>query len=179
MEEAVGSDLVGEGAEPEIGDFQIELIVEEEILWLEITVKDAAGVAVTNGGDKLVEVAAAEILGEPALGDLGEELAAFGEFHDEEDLGFGGEDLREAHDVGVTQAVHDSNLPLHVGSVKASLVQPLLAHYFDRHALPRLRVPPSVHFCERPTSHQLPHLILPQHCPSLLLLHSPLSSLQF
>ncbi|CAG7900700.1 unnamed protein product, partial [Brassica rapa] len=95
---------------------------------------------------------------EPALGDLGEELAAFGEFHDEEDLGFGGEDLREVHDVGVTQAVHDSDLPLHVGSVKASLVQPLLAHYFDRLALLRPRVPPSVHLRERPTSHQLPHL---------------------
>lgn len=159
MKKTVGSDLIREGAESEVGDFQIELVVEEEILGLEIPVKDASGMAVTDGGDELLEIATAEILAEPPLGDLGEELTAFGEFHDEEDLRFGGEDLQEAHDGGVAQAVHDSDLPLDVG-VKASLVQPLLAHRFDRNALPRPYVPASVHFRERPTSHQLPHLVL-------------------
>jgi len=72
VEEAVGSDLIGKSAESEIRDLQIELLVEEEILRFEITVKDAAGVAISDGGDELLEITTAKILAEPALGDFGE-----------------------------------------------------------------------------------------------------------
>ncbi|KAI6680312.1 hypothetical protein NL676_034193 [Syzygium grande] len=42
--------------------------------------------AVTDGGDQLLEVAVGEVLGEVALGDLGEELASIGELHDNVNL---------------------------------------------------------------------------------------------
>ena len=45
VQEPVGSDLLLDGGESEIGDFQVAVLVEEEVLRLEIAVEDAARVA--------------------------------------------------------------------------------------------------------------------------------------
>ncbi|RDX80669.1 hypothetical protein CR513_38752, partial [Mucuna pruriens] len=113
-EKAIVWDLIRNGAQAEIGNLQIAVLVEEEILRFEVAVENAAGVAVSDGGDELVEVSPAEVLGEAALGDLGEELAAADEVHDEENFGLSGEDLVEAHDVGVVEPAHDRDFALHV-----------------------------------------------------------------
>ena len=45
VQEPVGSDLILDGGESEIGDIQVAVLVEEEVLRLEIAVEDAARVA--------------------------------------------------------------------------------------------------------------------------------------
>ncbi|KAK6927183.1 hypothetical protein RJ641_008902 [Dillenia turbinata] len=161
VEEAVEADLIADGAEPKVGDLEVAILVEEEVLGLEVTVEDATGVAVSDGGDKLLEVAAAEVLGEAALGDLGEELAAFEEFHDEVDLGLRSENLVKLDDVGVVEAAHDGDLALDVGHQGGggAADKPLLADDLDGHALPRTHLPRVVHLGEGPAPQQLPHFI--------------------
>ena len=72
MQEPVGSDLLLDGGESEIGDFQVAVLVEEEVFRLEIAVEDAARVAESDDGDELLEVLSAEIFGESAFSDLSE-----------------------------------------------------------------------------------------------------------
>ena len=72
MQEPVGSNLLLDGEESEIGDFQVAVLVEEEVLRLEIAVEDAARVAESDDGDELLEVLSAEIFGESAFSDLSE-----------------------------------------------------------------------------------------------------------
>ena len=63
---------------------------------------DSPRVAVTDGGDQLLEVTTAEILAEASeFGDFVEELSSFDELHREEDLCLRGHDLVEPDDVGV------------------------------------------------------------------------------
>lgn len=110
-----------EGGEAEVGDLEVAGGVEEEVLWLEVSVGDAMAVAEAESGDELREVAAGEGLREAAAaGELGEELAATGEVDDEVDLGLGGEDLVDFEDVGVVvEAAHGVDLAdyawLHAG----------------------------------------------------------------
>ena len=72
MEQPIGPDLISNRTQPEIRDPQIAVLVEEEILRLEVAVENAARVAVPDGGDQLMKVFAAEILGEATLGDFRE-----------------------------------------------------------------------------------------------------------
>uniref|UniRef100_A0A7N0RIN9 Uncharacterized protein n=1 Tax=Kalanchoe fedtschenkoi TaxID=63787 RepID=A0A7N0RIN9_KALFE len=78
----------------------------------EVAVEDAAGVAVADGGDELVEVFTADILAESSSGDLGEKLAALLVFHNDVDFGFGGHDLTQLDDVGVVHPAHDVDFSL-------------------------------------------------------------------
>ncbi|KAK3006603.1 hypothetical protein RJ639_016498 [Escallonia herrerae] len=130
--QAVGSDLTGDGTEPEIRHLQIAVFVEEEVFRFQVSVVDSAGVAVSDGGDELLKVLAAEIFAEFAFGDLGEELAALDELHDE--------DFEELDDVGVTQAAHDGYLALDVGH-QARAYDLLLVDDFDGDAQAGLDVP--------------------------------------
>lgn len=114
--------------------------------------EDAAGVAITDGGDELLEVATGLVFVETAfVGDFREEFAAFGEFHDEVDFGLGGENLVEPHDVRLAEAAHDGDLALHVPGESVSC-DFLLVDHLHRHALPVLRVPRVVHLRERAAS---------------------------
>lgn len=71
-------------------------MIEKEILRLDVSVENSVLVAESECGDHLLEVLAGGGLGEAAAAvELGEELAALGEFHDEVDLGFGGHDFVE------------------------------------------------------------------------------------
>ncbi|CAL5389987.1 unnamed protein product [Camellia sinensis] len=114
VKKAVGSDLILHSAESEIGDSELPILIEEEILGLQISVKDAARVTVSDGGDQLLEVFTAEIFAEPSFGDLGEKLSSFGELHHEVDLRLRRQNFKETNDVRVAQPAHDSDLPLNV-----------------------------------------------------------------
>lgn len=159
MEHPVRADLVAHSAEAEVRDLEVTVVIEEEVLRLEVAVEDATGVTVADRGNELVEVAAADILAEPTIGNPGVELAALGELHDEVDPGASGEHLEEAQCVGVAEPPHDRDLPLDVGR-ESALHNLLLVHRLDGHALPRPHVPGVVHLGERPPAQQSPHLIL-------------------
>lgn len=123
-------------------------------------------VAVADGGDELVEVPPTEILHETTLRDLPEELTAADEVHDEEDFGFGGENLVETHDVGVVELAHDGDFTLHV-SGEARSVELLLVDDFHGHALPRLHVARVVHLREGTAPDNTPQLVLSEQASVL------------
>lgn len=68
---------------------------------------NSSRVAEFDGGDKLLEVAAADVFFQSAFGDLLEEFAAADVLHDEVDFGFGGHDLVELDDVWMADAAED------------------------------------------------------------------------
>jgi len=139
--------VLGEGAEAEVGDFEVAVLVEEEILRLEVAVEDAAAVAEVDGGDELLEVEARRLLSEAAAGDLVEELAAAHELHGDVDLGLAGHDLVELHDAGVLHHVHGRDLPFYLLH-HPHLHHFLLPHHLHGDALSALEVPRVVHLGE-------------------------------
>ena len=158
MEKPVLANLIRDRAEPKVGDFEVPVLVEEEILRLDVAVEDAAGVAEGDGGDELLEVLAGDLLLEPPLGDFVEELAAADVLHDEVDLGFRGHDLEELDDVGVADAAEDGDLALDVGD-EAALEDLLLVDDFDGDALVCLDVAGEVDLGEGPVAEELAHLV--------------------
>jgi len=91
--------VVGEGGESEVGDLEVAVFVEEEVLRLEVTVVDAAAVAEVDGGYQLLEVESGDVLLQSTFGDLVEELSAAHELHGDVDLGLAGHDFVKLHDV--------------------------------------------------------------------------------
>ncbi|KAI3696561.1 hypothetical protein L6452_28927 [Arctium lappa] len=63
-----------------------------------------------EGGDDLLKEPPGGVFLHPSpAGELGEELPTGGEFHDEVDLGFGGQDFMELENVGTVQAAHGND----------------------------------------------------------------------
>ena len=160
VEQAVGTELVGDGGESKVGYLEVPTVVDEEVLGLEVPVEDAAGVAEAHGGDELLEVAARVVLPESALGDAGEELAAADELHDEVDLSLGGHDLEQVHDVRVADAAQHGDLALDVRDEPA-LDGLLLVEHLDGNAVPGADVPREVHLREGAVPQEAPQLVLP------------------
>lgn len=72
-------------AEPKINQLQIVLVVEQQILWLEISVNDAQLVQVLDRALDLLEELARLLLGQLLLlDDVVEELASRDILHDQE-----------------------------------------------------------------------------------------------
>ena len=122
--------------------------------------EDASRVAVSDSGDELLEESTAEIFREAAGGQLGEELAAFGELHDEVDLGFGGEDFGELDDVGVAKPPHDGNLAADIGR-EPVFEHLVLADALDGGALRRGEFPGVVDLGEGSSPEKTPEGVLP------------------
>ncbi|CAA7392921.1 unnamed protein product [Spirodela intermedia] len=118
VQQPVVPGLVGDGAEAEVRHLKVAVLVEKEVLWLQVPVEYTPRVAVTHGGDELLE------------------LTALHELHDEVDLRSRGEDLGEADDMGVAEPPHDGDLPLDVRR-QPSLDNPLLADALHGGALAR------------------------------------------
>ena len=79
-----------ERREAEVGDLEVSVAVEQQVLGLEVAVADALVVAVLDAADELLEVEARGRLVEAALcNDLVEEFAASDELEHDEDLGEG------------------------------------------------------------------------------------------
>ena len=73
----VARDVAVHGRQPKVGHLRIVVRVEQNVLWLEITMVDTVLVAVRESVQYLDEVALGIVLGEPAaLGDSIEQLAA-------------------------------------------------------------------------------------------------------
>lgn len=115
MEKAVRADMLSESREAKVGDFEIAIVVKEEVLRFEITVIDAAAVAEVDGGDKLTKVVASGGFRQPATtSDQREELAAADELHSEKDLGSRSHDFVQLDDVWMGHHFHDGDLALHL-----------------------------------------------------------------
>lgn len=104
--------VLRERGEAKVGDLEVAVGVEEEVLRLEIAVRDAVAVAELERGDELREVAPRELLRQTAAArELVEELAAAGVVDDEVDLCFRGQNLVDFEDVRVVvEAAHGVDL---------------------------------------------------------------------
>lgn len=92
-------------------------MVQQQVLRLDVPVRNPVLVAIVERRHKLLEVAAGRRLGEPATADdPGEELPAGGELHDKVDPGPGGHHLVDPEDVGVgLEPPHGGNLTEDLG----------------------------------------------------------------
>ncbi|RDX72785.1 hypothetical protein CR513_47675, partial [Mucuna pruriens] len=147
VQQAVLPEVLRESAEAEVGDLEVAVLVEEEVLRFEVAVVDAAAVTEVDGGDELLEVESSHLFPEAAAGDLVEELPAADEFHGDVDLGFASHDFEEIHDVGVLHHVHRRDLPLDLLH-HPYLHHFLFPHHLHRHALSALQVARVVHLRE-------------------------------
>ncbi|KAB0337851.1 hypothetical protein FD755_025441, partial [Muntiacus reevesi] len=128
--------------EAEVGQLDVEVLVEEEVLALEVSVDDVQVVAVLDGRGQLPEHLASIVFlqGPPALDEL-EEVALDPELHDDVDAAVGRlEDLVGLDDGAVVDGCQDVHLPgqesLHKVSGRLLAVDDL-----DRHVeLEALRV---------------------------------------
>jgi hypothetical protein len=88
--------------EPEIGDDDVAVAVEEEVLEFEVAVDDFFLVDVPDTGEELGEEFCGVFFFEVAVGeDVVEEFAAGGVFEDDTDVFVGFDYVVEADDVGV------------------------------------------------------------------------------
>jgi len=123
--------VLRERGEAEVGDLEVAGGVEEEVLRLEVAVRDAVAVAEEERRDELGEVSPRQGLRDAAApGELGEELAAAGVVDNEVNFGLRGENLVDFEDVWmVLQAAHGVDLAhdagLHGGVDRLGLVDGL------------------------------------------------------
>lgn len=98
-------------AEAKIGNLDVHVAVEEQILGLEIAMNDALLVQVLYGRDDLSELGASLLLLHAAVRDqVVEDLAARRVLHHQVESLLCLYDLEELHDVRVVQALHDLDL---------------------------------------------------------------------
>lgn len=111
--------------------------------------RDVVTMAIVEGRDELVEVPTGNWFGEAVVGaarEFAKEITAFGEFHNQVDLGFCSHDFMDPKDVGVVQASHGldflHNTGLH-GWIGLGLVDDFDSHglvvVVDRSAMVDLR----------------------------------------
>ncbi|KAJ1074236.1 hypothetical protein K5549_021346, partial [Capra hircus] len=99
--------------EAEVGQLDVEVLVEEEVLALEVAVDDVQVVAVLDGRGQLVELLARVVFlqGPPGLDEL-EEVTLHAELHDDVDLAVGRlEDLVGLDDGAMVEHGQDLDLP--------------------------------------------------------------------
>ncbi|CAA7407304.1 unnamed protein product [Spirodela intermedia] len=150
VEEAVGVEMIGECAEAEIGDLEVAGFVEEQVLWFQISVVYASGMAEIDSGDELPEVDPRGVLLQAAVPrDLGEELAAADQLHGQVDLCLGGHHLVELDDVRVGDHLHHRDFPLDLLH-HPYLDHLLLPHHLHGNALAALHIPGVVDLREGP-----------------------------
>jgi len=158
VEAAVVAERVRERGEAEVGDLEVAVAVEEDVLRLDVAVRDAARVAVGERGDELHEDAARGVLGEAApreRGEPGQQVPARRELHDEVDLGARGEHLVEAEHVGVAQPAHGRHLAEHARRHARRAHHLGLVEHLHRHGLAAaVDRPREVDLGERPSSQQ-------------------------
>lgn len=99
--------LIGE---PKVYNFDVFVMIEEQILWFEISVYDSVFVDVLHTCNDLLHEPDGFGFIEPLpFDDVVEEFTAFSILHDEVDVGFGFDDLVELDDVGMAEYFEDAD----------------------------------------------------------------------
>mmetsp|Transcript_78230 Transcript_78230/g.187576 ORF Transcript_78230/g.187576 Transcript_78230/m.187576 type:complete len:200 (-) Transcript_78230:157-756(-) len=114
----------------EVCDFHMQIRVQKEILWLEISVRNHALVAVLHTGKDLLKESSGFVLLELQLmDDVVKKLAPGHILHDHEDVARGVKQLVQADDMRMLQELQDLNLSpdllMHVHVLHLSLVDDL------------------------------------------------------
>jgi len=120
-------------AQPKVYQFNLTLVVEEEVLGLQISVNDAQFMQVLNTTDDLLEeLARLHLLKFLFLYNVVEQFTTTGILGDKEKLFGGFDDLEELDDVGVADTLQ--NIDFAGDSLHISLLHNLLLlQYFDSH----------------------------------------------
>ena len=115
--ESVALRLVGI-AQTEIDYLDVHVLIEEEVLWLEVTVTYLVLVKVFHTGQDLVEKATGfTILESPLLDDVVEELTTWCVLHDQEQLLRRFNNFIQLHDVRMSHYLENVNLSHDPGNV--------------------------------------------------------------
>lgn len=94
-------------AEPEVGNLDVDVLVEQDVFQLEVSVDDAFAVEVGDAEDELGKDATGFRERESGLvlfDEVVEQFASGAEFGDEVDGGFGRDEFKEREDVSVAEA---------------------------------------------------------------------------
>uniref|UniRef100_A0A0D9Y504 Uncharacterized protein n=1 Tax=Oryza glumipatula TaxID=40148 RepID=A0A0D9Y504_9ORYZ len=158
-----------EGAQPKVRHFEVAILVDEEVLWLEVSVVDTAAVTEVHSPYQLLEVLPRSILLESPPGYPAEELTTPDILHCKVYLALAGHDLVQLDDVGVANEAHDGDLSLDLVN-HADTQYLFLVNDLDGDALVGCKVPCMVHLGEGALPEHAAELI-PVHEDGRLLLH--------
>ncbi|WVZ99537.1 LOW QUALITY PROTEIN: hypothetical protein U9M48_044815, partial [Paspalum notatum var. saurae] len=151
-----------EGGEPEVGDLDVALVVDEDVLELDVAVVHPERVAVVDREHQLPKHTARGGLADAAASmavDIGR--AATDQLHDDENTFLVCHHLVDAYDVWVAHPAHDLDLAHDLLRRGARLRQVILVHNFDGHLLPGLHLPRTVHLGKASLAEQLARLVPP------------------
>nr|GMD07753.1 hypothetical protein PanWU01x14_049760 [Ipomoea batatas]GMD09265.1 hypothetical protein PanWU01x14_049760 [Ipomoea batatas] len=149
--------------EPEIRNLQIPILVHQQILRLQIPVRNAAAVTEIHRADQLLEILPRRLFFQPPFSHLIEKLAAFHVFHDDKDLVLRSHHFFELYNVWVLHQSHHRDFPLDLVHHGFFLHHMVFVDNLDGHALRGFEVSAVVHLRERSLTQQPPHLVLPEN----------------
>nr|GMD03427.1 hypothetical protein PanWU01x14_049760 [Ipomoea batatas] len=154
--------LLRQRREPEIRDLQIPILVHQQILRLQIPVRNAAAVTEIHRADQLLEILPRRLFFQPPFSHLIEKLAAFHVFHDDKDLVLCSHHFFELYNVWVLHQSHDRDFPLDLVHHGFFLRHMVFVDNLNGHALRGFEVSAVVNLRERSLTQQPPHLVLPE-----------------
>uniref|UniRef100_A0A0E0JFE2 Uncharacterized protein n=1 Tax=Oryza punctata TaxID=4537 RepID=A0A0E0JFE2_ORYPU len=158
-----------EGAQPKVRNFEVAILVDEEVLWLEVSVVDTTAMTEVHSPYQLLEVLPRSILLESPPGYPAEELTTPDILHCKVYLALAGHDLVQLDDVGMADEAHDGDLSLDLVN-HADTQYLFLVNDLDGNALVGCKVPCMVHLREGALPEHAAELI-PVHEDGRLLLH--------
>jgi len=89
--------------EAEVGNLHVQVVVEQDVLWLEIPMNNLELVAVFDARHDLLEEPTSNWLGHASIRDDVFEQFTTGEFEDDDDVGGGGDYFVSGYGIGVSE----------------------------------------------------------------------------
>jgi hypothetical protein len=89
--------------ETEVGNLDVQVVVKQDVFWLEIPMNNLELVTVLDAGHDLLEEPTGNWLGHTSIGDDVLEEFTAGEFEDDDDVGGGGDDFVSGYGIGVSE----------------------------------------------------------------------------
>ena len=89
--------------ETEVGNLDVQVVVEQDVFWLEIPVNDLEFVAILDAGHNLLEEPTGNWLSHASVRDDVFEQFTAGEFEDDDDVGGGGDYFVSGYGIGLSE----------------------------------------------------------------------------
>ncbi len=151
-------------ADSEVADLYTSLSVQKDVVELDVAMKDAAGMDVSQSVHDLSEHVSGLGFGQSAsLLQIPKEVPTCRELHDDEDVQSVLEDLEETDDVGMSDLLEDVDL-LEDLVPRELVLHVRLVDRLDGHVLPRQLVHPQEHLTECPLANQSDYLVAVERC---------------